>query len=112
MTQIKLNDTYTDVRGGGYGGRAWIARITGTDSKFGLRREFCERDKTGLSRSGASGVIKFHVSQPGVYEFRDFCVGSTARNWNWSGFVVLNADGTVKKITKTRAEELMALQAH
>ena len=60
MTQIKLNDTYTDVRGGGYGSRAWIARITGTDPKFGLRREFCERK----NRTIAVGCIwRYQVSR-------------------------------------------------
>lgn len=43
MTQIELTDTYTDVRGGGYGSDAWIARITGTDPARGFARQFCRR---------------------------------------------------------------------
>lgn len=103
MTQIALNDTYTDVRGGGYGGNAWIAHITGLDSKYGLARKFCERDRSNLSGSGRSGTIKFDVTEPGVYEFRNFCVGSTSRNWEWSGFVSIGDDGTVTEISKSDA---------
>ena len=109
MTTIDINNTYTDVRGGGYGSGAWIARITGTDPKFGLARAFCRKDKSGLSGSGRSGTIKFDVTEPGIYEFRDFCVGSTARNWNWSGFVSIAEDGTVTEIT--RADALAAFSA-
>jgi hypothetical protein len=100
MTQIKLNDTFTEIRGGGYGARAWIAKITGRDEKYGLARAFCRKDSSGASRSGRSGVIRFDVTEPGVYEFRDFCVGSTANNWNWSGFVRIDTDGTVTEISK------------
>lgn len=100
MSTIKIGGTYTDVRGGGYGGRAWIARIVGRDTQFGLAREFCKRDASGLSGSGRSGVVSFDVSEPGIYEFRDFCVGSTARNWNWSGFVRLGVDGSSEELTR------------
>lgn len=108
MTTINLNNTYTDVRGGGYGNRAWIARIVGTDAKFGLAREFCRADKSGLSGSGRSGLISFDVTEPGIYEFKGFCVGSTARNWEWSGFIELAADGSSHELT--RAQVLARLQ--
>lgn len=109
MTTITLNNTHTDVRGGGYGSRAWIARIVGTDSKYGLAREFCKSDKSGLSGSGRSGVISFEVNEPGIYEFRGFCVGSTARNWEWSGFIELTADGAARELM--RAEVLARVKA-
>lgn len=109
MSTITLNNTYTDVRGGGYGNRAWIARIVGPDAKFGLSREFCRADKSGLSGSGRSGVISFEVTEPGLYEFRGFCVGSTARNWEWSGFIELAADGSSTELS--RAQVLARVQA-
>lgn len=105
-TQIRLNDTRTDVRGGGYGNSAWIARITGTDRKFGLQREFCRADRSGLSGSGRSGEIRFEVARPGVYEFRGFCVGSTARNWEWTGFVRIGEDGEAVEISRDEAVRL------
>lgn len=111
MTKISIGNTYTDVRGGGYGSSAWIAQITGTDSKFGLKREFCKRDKSGLSGSGRSGTIAFDVTRPGVYEFRDFCVGSTARNWRWSGYIQLDESGDTRELTKAQVLALFATQA-
>lgn len=103
MTTIALNNTYTDVRGGGYGSGAWIARCTGRDPKFGLAREFCKKNESGLSRSGRSGTIRFEVDEPGIYEFRGFCRGSTAKNWEWSGFVKIDADGTVTELSRAEA---------
>lgn len=102
-TTINLGNCKTDVRGGGYGGEAWIARITGTDPKFGLKRAFLPKDKSGLSGSGRSGSICFELDEPGLYEFRGFCVGSTAKNWEWSGFMLIDDDGTTHEISKTRA---------
>ncbi len=34
--RVAIGDTYTRVRGGGYGRDAWIARITGPDPKWGI----------------------------------------------------------------------------
>lgn len=92
MTKIALGHTYTRIRGGGYGRHAWIARITGLDPKYGLARDFCRSHKR-LSGSGRSGTISFDVDEPGLYEFRGFCVGSTPSNWEWSGFCELTAAG-------------------
>lgn len=105
MTKITLGNTFTDVRGGGYGGSAWIALVTGLDDKFGLKRAFCVRDRSGLSRSGASGSISFAVTRPGIYEFRGFCVGSTARNWEWSGFIELLEGAEPREMTRAEVME-------
>lgn len=109
MTTITLGKTYTDVRGGGYGASAWIAQITGTDPKFGLKREFCQKSKN-LSGSGRSGTISFDVTKPGVYEFRGFCVGSTARNWEWSGYIELRADAEPRELSKSDVVAMFAAQ--
>lgn len=102
-TDITIDRAETDIRGGGYGSSAWIAKITGTHPKYGLQREFMRKDKSGMSGSGRSGVIRFEMAGPGIYEFRDFCVGSTANNWNWSGYLDIDADGGIKEITKAEA---------
>lgn len=106
MTEIAIGNTHTDVRGGGYGGGAWIAKITGLDPTHGLRRQFCRKDKSGLSGSGRSGTITFEVEEPGLYEFRGFCIGSTPKNWEWSGFIVLEAGGDSREVTRREAEEI------
>lgn len=94
MTIIALNQTYTRIRGGGYGRSAWIAKLTGLDEKFGFQRSFC-RKHPALSASGRSGAISFDVTEPGLYEFRSFCIGSTASNWEWSGFCELTPNGRI-----------------
>lgn len=96
---ITATTAVTRVRGGGYGNGAWIARITGTDKKWGLARAFCRRDTSGLSGSGKSGSIRFVMDGDGIYEFRQFCIGSTSRNWEWSGFVQVE-NGLVCEISK------------
>jgi len=95
---VALGSTFTTVRGGGNGNSAWVAKIVGLDPKWGLAREFCERHEY-LSGSRASGSISFDVDEPGIYEFRGFCVMST-RNWEWSGFIELLADGSEMLLTK------------
>lgn len=82
------------VRGGGCGTSAWVARITGTDERFGLAREFVRKQKD-LSRSGRSGSIHFEL-EAGVYEYRNVqhasehaSIGKLDR-----GFVVVTAGAT------------------
>lgn len=74
MTEIAIGNTHTDVRGGGYGGGAWIAKITGLDPTHGLRRQFCRKDKSGLSGSGRSGTITLQVA-----EFCDAAIDAAMR---------------------------------
>ena len=100
MSRITLDSTYTDVRGGGYGRDAWIAKIVGPDLKYGLKREFARKDTSGLSRSGRSGTIRFDMDGPGIYEFKNFCIGSTSRNWEWNGFIELLADGSAHEMSR------------
>lgn len=106
-TEITATISKTDIRGGGFGGSAWIAKITGPDPKYHFKREFCRKDKSGLSGSGRSGVIRFEMQGPGLYEFRGFCVGSTAKNWEWSGFALVTEDG-MTEITHQQALEIVA----
>lgn len=110
MSMITLDSTYTDVRGGGYGRDAWIAKITGPDPKYGLKREFARKDTSGLSGSGRSGMITFDLDGPGIYEFRNFCVGSTPRNWEWSGFIELLADGSTHEMSRAEVVTRFALE--
>jgi hypothetical protein len=98
---VAIGGTYTRVRGGGYGRDAWIARITALHPKYVFEREFCSRSTGGLSSSGRSGIIRFEVTEPGIYEFRHFCVGSTPRNWEWSGFCELTEDGEFREMTRS-----------
>jgi hypothetical protein len=89
------------VRGGGVGGRAWVAKLTGHDEKWGFVREFV-RKQSHTSKSGRSGSIDFPITEPGIYEFRDVqpargdaTIGDLA-----SGFLRVEADGTIAEIDK------------
>lgn len=101
-TYITAHNAQTRVRGGGAaGGRAWLARITGTDEQYGLAREFVQKiDNT--SGSGKSGSISWHIRGDGVYEYRGFAHSSSK---NYDGFVLVQGDH-VEEISKARAMEI------
>jgi hypothetical protein len=52
-------------------GRTWLAEIgaptTEQDRKFGLARDFLERDGQDVSNAG-NGMIQFTIDDPGTYE--------------------------------------------
>lgn len=92
MDKIEIGDeTYitptraqTRVRGGGQaGGRAWLAKIRGTDSEYGLARTFLKKEPN-TSKSGKSGTIAWTIPGDGIYEYRNFASSSTG---NTGGFV-------------------------
>lgn len=51
--------------------RPWVARISGTDSRYGLAREFVEphRDYAHVNSTGSRGIMLYFVVDEGeVYE--------------------------------------------
>lgn len=52
------------------GGKGWLARVTGTDPKFGLAREFVRAVERHSSRSGATGTSAYILGD-GLYESSD-----------------------------------------
>lgn len=44
-----------------HGGKAWVARITGTDPKFGLAREFVRKQDVTSARSNVYRDLEFAV---------------------------------------------------
>lgn len=106
-TFITATEAATKIRGGGYGGNAWLAKITGLDSKFGFTREFVKKSTAGLSGSGRSGSIYWEITEDGIYEWRKFCIGSTAKNWKSNGFCVIS-DGSICEITKAEVVALVS----
>lgn len=94
-TRIEPTVAVTEIRGGGYGAGAWVARITGSHPRYHLERDFLARDWSHASRSRRSGLLQFPLVGPGVYEYREFCVGSTAKNWRADGFFHIDHAGQV-----------------
>jgi hypothetical protein len=104
---IGLRKCFTRVRGGGFGRNAWIAKIIGTHPKYKYEREFCDSDENDLSRSGRSGTIRFTLQGPGLYEFRNFCIGSTSRNWEWSGFVLIDEQDNETELSRKEVDQIV-----
>lgn len=55
----------------GYG-KFWVAKITGTDPKWGLKREFVQKD-TEYDNSSKTTWYHFtaYLTESGIYEFRE-----------------------------------------
>jgi len=104
-TYVSLRGSRTRVRGGGYGSSAWIALIVGAHPTYHFDRQFCRANRDGLSGSGRSGVITFRMQGPGLYEYRGFCSACTRIE---SGFLLIEPDGMVERISRTRAMALAA----
>jgi hypothetical protein len=102
-TYISVTGAQTRIRGGGYGSDAWLARLVGLDDKFTFKREFVQKEDH-RSGSGKSGTIVWTIKEPGIYEWRKLCVGSTGNNWESSGFCRISDDG-IERLTKEEAIE-------
>lgn len=98
-TYITPTEAKMRVRGGGFGAGAWLAQIIATDPKFGFAREFIRKNTSDLSGSGKSGTISWEIENSGIYEWRGFCVGSTPRNWESSGFCKITDEG-IEELSK------------
>lgn len=59
--------TLSASRGYGAANKPWVARILGTDRKFGLNREFVA-GRTTNSKSGKTGSLDALVTTTGLYE--------------------------------------------
>lgn len=55
------------IQAGRKGAKPWMAAIKGTDSKFGLKREFIAGAITWSGRKGAE-FGEFTITQPGLYQ--------------------------------------------
>jgi hypothetical protein len=81
------------------GNKPWVAKIIGTDPKWGLKREFCQgiKDYSGSNSVGTRGIkTVWLISEPGIYEYNlPQSWKSTDRN-----FVEILADGTDQSIDK------------
>lgn len=94
----------SNIRGGGTGNYgAWVAKITGTGGQYGLEREFVKKDTSGVSGSGRSGYIGFHVDEPGVYEYRKLGSDQVNSKTEVSGFLHVQPDGHIHDISKDEA---------
>jgi hypothetical protein len=102
------------IRGGGSGGSAWVARVTGTHPKFHLDREFLDKDQEHVSRSRRSGWFTWVLDRPGYYEIRDvqYEAGVASIGRLDRGFLRVDQAGEVTRVTKDHVIAAMkALEA-
>lgn len=81
--------------------RNYVARITGTDPKYGLAREFCG-EKVGMSSSGKNGWIRTYVGEDDLLEYRD---GNVYKGENAKYYYIYQA-GEVKEISSLEARRI------
>ena len=53
--------------------RPWVARITGTDERYGLARQFQRalKDHNDSDAAGSRGVYAYYFVGPGIYEVKE-----------------------------------------
>ena len=102
-TYITSNKVQAAVRGGGLGGNAYVAKITGTHPRFGLAREFLRADESGRSNSGKSGLRCWYLPGDGLYEARRLPV--TTRKTVDVYFVVEGDE--VREVTLDEAKKIV-----
>ena len=63
--------------------RPWVARITGTDPRYGLQREFLrgQKDYADANSVGSRGVYVYYPLPPGVYEVQELISWSKVRRY-------------------------------
>lgn len=82
--------------------RPWVARITGRDARFGLRREFVRgvKDYSRANSVGSRGVYRYFFLASGVYEVNELQSWSRSRRY----FLRVGADGGKTEITREEVD--------
>ena len=83
-------------------GKAWIARITGTHSRYGLDRDFCDADDVTEAKSNTYRTQEWTLplDEGAVYEYRDLGASSSGGD---SGFWQVQG-GELAEISEEDAE--------
>ena len=75
------------------GGREWVAKLTGTDRKFGYKREFIGASGRNWSSSGKTGCTYFRLTEPGFYEVNE--------PWKKDRLYYKVTDGKIEEVERT-----------
>ena len=100
---IELTDDHAaTITDRSYKGDAWIARITGTHSRYGLDRDFCDADDVTEAKSNAYRTQEWTLplDEGAVYEYRDLGASSSGGD---SGFWQVQ-EGELAEISEDEAE--------
>jgi len=86
--------------------RPWVARITGLDAKYGLKREFVRgrKDYRDATSNGNRGVMMHYLLEPGIYEVQELL--------SWSKidrYFARSQDGALTRMTRQEVEQCLRL---
>lgn len=86
--------------------RPWVARITGLESRYGLKREFVHgtKDYSQANSIGSRGVYEYFALSPGVYEVSHMVTWRKSRRY----FLRVTEDATTTEITREEAIDALA----
>lgn len=77
------------------GGKTWVAEITGTDPKYGFKREFLREDTKDTSYSGKTGRVSYLLTEGKVYEICEA----------WKGrYYTTIKEGDIQRLTREELE--------
>ena len=87
----------------------WVARIVGTDSRFGLAREFLpsRKDYSLANSVGSRGVYRHYVLSPGPYEV--YAWVSWHRRDRY--FLLVEEDGSKRRVTREEVDEWLSARS-
>ena len=90
VSEVGIGRTYCTIHGE-IGKSAWIAQILGVHTSMIFIRSYCKKKLQPEQWGLHDGRIIFKVTQPGIYEFRFFCIDADmpGKYKNWSGFCML-----------------------
>lgn len=99
---VHLNAVWMEIRGGGVGGDAYVARLFGHDASFGTQRTYLPVDASGASSTRRSGQLTWALALDGVYEFGKFTLRPLQTSTAW----FLRRDGELLQIDRAAAHAL------
>lgn len=83
--------------------RTWVARITGADERFGLKREFVRpqmKDYSDANSTGSRGVYAYYALSDGIYEI------NSRETWKRSRRYFVRVSNTeITEITREEVDE-------
>lgn len=108
MTTSVIHIIKGAIRGGGHGSAAKCARLVGLHPVYHFDRRWVENSGS-RSKSGRSGVVRFEITEPGIYEYRALQPEASEGTIGdlQSGIIRVDADGSVHPLSKAEALEIL-----
>lgn len=86
------------------GGKTWLARITGPDPKYKLKREFLTADEKRHSSSGKTGTDYWHIRQDGIFEYDEAWKNRGFFRIEAGEFISMSRDEVILTVTQEASQ--------